>query len=187
MPRSPMINSRWPRPIGIIESIAVIPVASVVSTDLRATTFGAITSTGRIPGRRDRALAVDGFAKAVDDPADQRIAHRHRSRPSRSYAPRAPSARPNSSSRITMPTVSSSRFSASPEAAVREPHDLTGHDAGEPERTRDAIVHLSYGANIRGADRFTEVLYLLSYERAYLIRANCHLASATSVLWRLTG
>jgi hypothetical protein len=31
------------------------------------------------------------------------------------------------------------------------------------------------------------VLYLFPDQRAYLIRANCHLASATSVLWRLAG
>jgi len=45
--RSPMISSRWPRPIGIIESIAMIPVWTGVSTDLRVITPGAMRSIGR--------------------------------------------------------------------------------------------------------------------------------------------
>ena len=73
-----MISSRWPRPIGIIESMALMPVAQAcVSTDCAVTTFGAIRSTGRRPGRRDRALAVDRLAERVDDAADQRVADRH--------------------------------------------------------------------------------------------------------------
>ncbi len=42
-----MISSRWPRPIGIIESIATMPVCTGVSTDLRVITPGAIRSIGR--------------------------------------------------------------------------------------------------------------------------------------------
>ena len=44
---SPMINSLWPRPIGVIASIIVIPVAKEVSTDFLVITPGAITSIGR--------------------------------------------------------------------------------------------------------------------------------------------
>ena len=46
--RSPMISSRWPRPIGISASIALMPVWTGVSTDLRTMTPGAIRSTGRV-------------------------------------------------------------------------------------------------------------------------------------------
>jgi hypothetical protein len=46
VPRSPMISSRWPRPIGIIESIAMMPVKSGCETDLRTMMPGAIFSTG---------------------------------------------------------------------------------------------------------------------------------------------
>ena len=46
--RSPMISSRWPRPIGISASIALIPVWTGVSTDWRTMTPGAIRSTGRV-------------------------------------------------------------------------------------------------------------------------------------------
>ena len=39
--RSPMISSRWPRPIGTIESIALMPVCSGCDTERRAITPGA--------------------------------------------------------------------------------------------------------------------------------------------------
>ena len=44
--RSPMISSRWPRPIGIIASMAMMPVCTGWLTDLRRMMPGAIFSTG---------------------------------------------------------------------------------------------------------------------------------------------
>ncbi len=43
-----MISSRWPRPIGIMESIAFRPVCTGWSTDWRAITPGAIFSIGEV-------------------------------------------------------------------------------------------------------------------------------------------
>jgi hypothetical protein len=48
MPRSPMISSRWPRPIGIIESIALSPVWSGSFTGWRTMIPGAGDSTFRV-------------------------------------------------------------------------------------------------------------------------------------------
>ncbi len=45
--RSPMISSRWPRPIGIIESIDLMPVCTGSDTGWRSTTPGALNSIGR--------------------------------------------------------------------------------------------------------------------------------------------
>src|ERR1700754_1731185 len=45
--RSPMISSRWPRPIGIIPSIALMPVCIGSFTGWRWTTPGALNSAGR--------------------------------------------------------------------------------------------------------------------------------------------
>src|ERR671919_74487 len=45
--RSPMISSRWPRPIGIMESIALMPVWTGSFTGCRSTTPGALNSSGR--------------------------------------------------------------------------------------------------------------------------------------------
>ncbi len=47
VPRSPMISSRWPRPIGIIESIALMPVWSGSFTGWRSTMPGATMSMKR--------------------------------------------------------------------------------------------------------------------------------------------
>ena len=44
--RSPITSCRWPRPIGVIESIALMPVCTGVSTLTRSTTPGATRSIG---------------------------------------------------------------------------------------------------------------------------------------------
>ena len=72
--RSPMISSRWPRPIGIIESIAFRPVWSGSFTGWRWTTPGRLELERPALGGLDRALAVDRVAERVDDAADQRVA-----------------------------------------------------------------------------------------------------------------
>ena len=46
--RSPITSSRWPRPIGIIESIALMPVWSGSLTGWRLTTPGALNSSRRL-------------------------------------------------------------------------------------------------------------------------------------------
>src|ERR1051326_5734074 len=62
--RSPMISSRWPRPIGIIESIAFRPVC-----------IRSFTGRARLVGL-DLALAVERLAERVDDAPQQRLADR---------------------------------------------------------------------------------------------------------------
>ena len=74
--RSPMISSRWPRPIGIIESIAFRPVSIGSFTGWRCTTPGALCSAGRVSVGLDLALAVERVAERVDDPPQQRLADR---------------------------------------------------------------------------------------------------------------
>ena len=75
--RSPMISSRWPRPIGIIASIAFRPVAIGSLTDLRGNDAGRLdVDAGALCGV-DRALAVDRVAERVDDAAEKLLADRH--------------------------------------------------------------------------------------------------------------
>ena len=71
-----MTSSRWPRPIGIIESIALMPVWSGSFTGWRLTTPGALNSSRRALRGVDRALAVERLAERVDDPADELVADR---------------------------------------------------------------------------------------------------------------
>jgi len=68
-----MISSRWPRPTGTIESMALSPVCTGWLTDLRAMTPGATFSTTSNSLRLDRALAVDGMAERVHDAADSSV------------------------------------------------------------------------------------------------------------------
>jgi hypothetical protein len=54
-----MISSRWPRPIGIIASIALMPVCIGSWTDLRAMMPGRLDLDLAGLGAAERALAVD--------------------------------------------------------------------------------------------------------------------------------
>src|SRR3972149_1542711 len=60
--RSPMISSRWPRPIGIMASTALIPVCTGLFTLWRITTLGAMRSTGRALSDLMGPLPSSGWA-----------------------------------------------------------------------------------------------------------------------------
>ena len=63
--RSPMISCRWPRPIAVIASIAVMPVYSGSFTGWRETTFGAWTSSGRLTSETIGPLSSNGWPKGM--------------------------------------------------------------------------------------------------------------------------
>jgi hypothetical protein len=102
--RSPMMSSRWPRPMGINASTALRPVCMGSCTDLRCRIPGACTARrGRVSRRNrrrrgdqvcarkgphldfhavaahglHRALAVDGLPERVHGAAQQPVAHGH--------------------------------------------------------------------------------------------------------------
>src|SRR4026207_1292939 len=93
--RSPMTSSRWPRPIGIIESIALMPVWSGSFTGWRLTTAGAsnpgggglrglaLDDAGRLELERAVLGGLDGLAavhrnpERVHDAPDEFLADRH--------------------------------------------------------------------------------------------------------------
>ena len=111
--RSPMISSRWPRPIGISASIAFSPVCTGSCTDLRGMMPGAFTST------RLRCTSVSGPLPSIGVPSPSTT------RPSRplptgtsTIEPVRETVSPSriclSSPKITTPTLSVSRFSAMP-------------------------------------------------------------------------
>ena len=72
-----MISSRWPRPMGMSASIALMPVWTGVSTPLRAMTPGAIRSTGRVRVALIGPLSSSGRPERVDDAPEQLRADRH--------------------------------------------------------------------------------------------------------------
>ena len=111
--RSPMISSRWPRPIGISASIAFRPVCIGSCTDLRGMMPGAFTST------RLRSASVIGPLPSIGLPSPSTT------RPSRPLPTGTSTIEPvrvtvspsricRSSPKITTPTLSVSRFSAMP-------------------------------------------------------------------------
>ena len=75
--RSPMISSRWPRPIGVMASMALMPVCSGSCTGWRSATPGAMDSTSRRSLVTIGALAVERIAQRIDHAADHGLAHRH--------------------------------------------------------------------------------------------------------------
>src|SRR3954451_22295361 len=76
--RSPMISSRWPRPIGVIASMALMPVWSGSWHGLWAHDPGVLHLHAAALDVGERALAVDGLAEGVDHPAEQAVADRDR-------------------------------------------------------------------------------------------------------------
>ena len=76
--RSPMISSRWPRPIGIMPSMALMPVCSGCLTRWRSMTPGAMRSIGFVLSVAIGPLPSMGWPERIDHAADQRLAHRHR-------------------------------------------------------------------------------------------------------------
>jgi hypothetical protein len=111
--RSPMISWRWPRPIGIMASIALMPVCSGSSTLLRLITSGAWSSSSR------RVSASIGPRPSIGLPSGSITRPRNASptgtdstSPVRST--RMPSAMPTNSPSTTTPISCSSRFWARP-------------------------------------------------------------------------
>src|SRR5487761_2297026 len=111
--RSPMISSRWPRPIGISASIAFRPVCIGSCTDLRGMMPGAFTST------RLRCTLVSGPLPSIGVPSPSTTRPSSPSPTGTSTmepvrATVSPSRICRSSPKITTPTLSVSRFSAMP-------------------------------------------------------------------------
>ena len=74
--RSPMMSSRWPRPMGTIASMARRPVWTGSHTGWRSMMPGALNSMGATVRGRDGTKAVDGLAKGVHDAAKHCVAGR---------------------------------------------------------------------------------------------------------------
>ena len=88
--RSPMISSRWPRPIGTMASMALMPVCS------GSLTLGPVDHRRRPQlqlaqlGALDLAQAVQRLAERADDAAQEAVADRARTAPRRSAGPAGP-------------------------------------------------------------------------------------------------
>ena len=111
--RSPMISSRWPRPIGTIESIAFRPVCIGWLTLWRAITPGAIFSIGADSLALIGPLPSIGAPSALTTrPFSSGPIGTSRMRPV--HLTVSPSEMCSYSPRMTAPTESRSRLSARP-------------------------------------------------------------------------
>src|SRR4051794_37084670 len=111
--RSPMISSRWPRPIGIIESIAFRPVWSGSFTGWRWTTPGALNSSGRRSEDSIGPWPSTGFPSgSTMRPISASPTGTLATRPVRRTG--SPSLTFSHSPSSAQPTLSSSRLSATP-------------------------------------------------------------------------
>src|SRR6266571_1887532 len=111
--RSPMMSSRWPRPIGTMESIAFRPVCTGCETDFLHTTPGATFSITSV------ILAGIGPLPSIGCPSEFTTRPRSSgptgtSRMRLVHLTVSPSVMCSYSPRITAPTESRSRFSARP-------------------------------------------------------------------------
>ena len=113
VPRSPMISSRWPRPMGIMESMAFRPVCSGSLTGWRRMTPGALNSMGRNAEDSMAPLPSSGLPRgSTTRPITASPTGTWMTLPVR--LTRSPSLIRVSSPSNTAPTLSSSRFSTRP-------------------------------------------------------------------------
>src|SRR6266545_1878316 len=111
--RSPMISSRWPRPMGIMASMALMPVWSGSFTGWRSITPGALNSTLRNLSAPIGPLPSTGWPIAFTTrPIISLPTGTEAMRPVRST--RSPSLMFLSEPNSTAPTLSSSRFNTMP-------------------------------------------------------------------------
>ncbi len=111
--RSPMISCRWPRPIAVIASMALMPVCIGSLTGCRCTTDGAWTSRARSVVFSIGPRPSSGSPSAPTmRPRNASPTGTDRTSPVRLTV--WPSSMPENSPRITTPISRTSRFSAMP-------------------------------------------------------------------------
>ena len=140
--RSPMISWRWPRPIGVIESIALMPVASGSCTDLRTITPGAWISRAR------RSLdsisprpSIGVPSGSITRPMKASPTGTERISPVRRTA--WPSSILSKSPRMTTPISRVSRFRAMPSVPSSNSSSSLAIAEGRPADAGDAVTGLA--------------------------------------------
>ena len=130
--RSPMISSRWPRPIGVMASMALMPVCSGSLTGWRPTMPGAWTSIRRVWSVAIGPLPSIGSPRALTTrPSRASPTGTERIRPVALTTCSSSSA--STSPRTTAPMVSSSRLRASPRVPSSNSSSSFTAAPGRPE------------------------------------------------------
>ncbi len=151
VPRSPMISSRWPRPIGNHR-------VDGLETGLQRLLHRApIHDSGRVPldrpelRGRDRPLAVDRKTERVDDAADQRLADRHLGDPVGAldrvaFLDRAVLAEKHGADLVLLEVEHHA------DDVAGELQQLAGHRLLEPVHARDAVADLDHATDLLEVD-----------------------------------
>ena len=170
--RSPMISWRWPRPIGVSESIALMPVASGSWTDLRCITPGAWSSSGAAGVGLDLAEAVDRGAERVDDAAEEVVADGD-GEDLAGAADRLALLDPVEVTEDDDADLAGVEVQGEAERAVLELEQLVGHGRGQAGDPGDAVAGLGDGADLFLAGRLRLVVGDVLLERvADLLRTD---------------
>ena len=109
----------------------------------------------------ERALAVDGLAEGVDDPAEQAVADGHREDLAGGLDRLALLDRRRPSPSTTAPIDSSSRFSARPTVPPSNSSSSLTAASGRPDDAGDAVADLEDAADLGGLDVGREALEVL--------------------------
>ena len=147
-----MISSRWPRPIGVMASIDLMPVCSGSCTGLRPVMPGAWISMRRLLDVDERALAVDRLAQGVDDAAEQAVADGHREDAAGGLDRLALLDAATTSPSTTAPIDSSSRFSARPSVPSSNSSSSFTAGVGQARHAGDAVADLEDAPDLASLD-----------------------------------
>src|SRR3954466_1798047 len=170
-----MISWRWPRPIAVIASIAVMPVYSGSFTGWRETTLGAWSSSGppAPPGRGpegprglrgDRALVVDRAAEGVDHPAEEAVTDRHR-QDAPGLLDRVALLDRGGLAEDDAADLGLVQVERDAEQAAGELQQLVGHRARESRHPGDAVTGLDDAADLLAVDGRRPALDVLAKGR----------------------
>jgi hypothetical protein len=171
--RSPMISSRCPRPMGIIESMALMPVCiglvhRLAGDDARGLHLDlaeCLLSTGPLPSM--------GCPSAFTTRPDRRLAHRHLGDLAGALDGVAlldalEAARGARRRRCPLQVQHQAHH------ALAEVEQLAGHGRLQAVDAGDAVAGLEHGAGLGDGDLLVEALDLLADDLADLFGANLH-------------
>ena len=150
--RSPMISSRWPRPIGIIASIAMMPVCTGWLTLFRLMTPGAIFSSGYATSDLIGPLPSSGWPERVHHATEQPFADRHLQK----FAGRLGFVAFHDLRRVAEEDRADFGFfevEREPKDAAREFDHFVQHDVAQTFDARDAVTGFADNADVALARR----------------------------------
>ncbi len=177
--RSPMINCRWPRPIGVIASMALIPVCSGSLDALalhhrRRLNLQRATNVGL-----DVSAAVDRLAERIDDAPQEPVADGHRQHFAGALDLLAlfDLLEVTQDHRADAVLVEVERDAEDP---ARELEQLLGHDRGQAFDVRDAVPGVDDGTDLFAGGVGGEGAYVLLDGALDVISGDCQLCHGFS-------